>query len=189
MTDETRRRRQDPTWISALDTSLKATGWAAGTRYTDVPFFGLIPAPAQGSGVLDRVTRLEAATAAVLRQAVPSGMVVLESPSYGSSGAGTWERAGLWWLVVKALVDHGTEIVMVAPTARAKFATGGGRAGKTEVAVAVGRMLPSVALTSDDQADALTLWAIGRALVGHPVFPETAYRADVLAAVQKGREK
>lgn len=92
-------------------------------------------------------------------------LVVTEGPSYGSQAGqrGHHERAGLWWLVTHGLYARGRSYAVVAPMARAKYATGNGRAGKAAVKAAVraryGHLVSAV--RNDNEADALTLAAMG----------------------------
>lgn len=96
-------------------------------------------------------------------------LVVIEGPSYGNQGSGErqqghHERAGLWWLVAQSLYDFRYAYAVVSPAARAKYATGNGRAGKAEVKAAVRERyghLVTAGIRNDNEADALTLAAMG----------------------------
>lgn len=93
-------------------------------------------------------------------------LVVIEGPSYGSQGGqrGHHERAGLWWLVAQGLYAQERPYAVVAPKARAKYATGNGNDGKAAVKAAVrGRYghLVAAGVRNDDEADALVLAAMG----------------------------
>lgn len=103
-------------------------------------------------------------------------LVVLEAPSYGSTGASSWDRAGLWWLVVTKLHRLDVPIALCAPATRAKYATGSGRADKAAVAVAAAHLFPSVEISNSDEADALILAHIGAAHAGYPVGALTRHR-------------
>lgn len=91
-------------------------------------------------------------------------LVVVEGPSYGSQGGqqGHHERAGLWWLVTQGLHARGRSYAVVAPKARAKYATGNGNDGKKAVLDAVreryGHLTP---VHNDNEADALVLAHMG----------------------------
>lgn len=93
-------------------------------------------------------------------------LVVIEGPSYGSQGGqrGHHERAGLWWLVTQGMWAVGRSYAVVAPTARAKYATGDGRAGKAAVLAAMRERyghLITAGIRNDNEADALALAAMG----------------------------
>jgi Holliday junction resolvasome RuvABC endonuclease subunit len=91
-------------------------------------------------------------------------LIVIEGPSYGSQGGqqGHHERAGLWWLVAHSLYAHRRAYAVVAPKARAKYATGNGNDGKGVVKAAVHERYGHLATIRDDnQADALVLAAMG----------------------------
>lgn len=95
-------------------------------------------------------------------------LVVIEGPSYGNQGKGRQrghhERAGLWWLTTHGLWGIRGAYAVVAPMARAKYATGNGGASKAEVLAAVRERyghLVTAGVRNDNEADALTLAAMG----------------------------
>jgi Holliday junction resolvasome RuvABC endonuclease subunit len=91
-------------------------------------------------------------------------LVVIEGPSYGSQGGqqGHHERAGLWWLVTHGLHARGRSYAVVAPKARAKYATGNGNDGKKAVVAHVRDRYGHLAeIHNDNEADALVLAHMG----------------------------
>jgi Holliday junction resolvasome RuvABC endonuclease subunit len=75
-----------------------------------------------------------------------------------------------WYLILGELHHrYGQEAVVVAPTQRAKYASGKGNASKDTVLLAVAARYPSVGVTDNNQADALVLAAMGARHLGHPV--------------------
>jgi Holliday junction resolvasome RuvABC endonuclease subunit len=91
-------------------------------------------------------------------------LVVIEGPSYGSQGGqrGHHERAGLWWLVTQGMWAIGRPCAVVAPKARAKYATGNGNGNKAAVLAAVRERYGHLAeVHNDNEADALALAAMG----------------------------
>lgn len=112
-------------------------------------------------------------------------LVVIEGASYDSRSKSSSERAYVWWRTVGRLHDRGVPVVVVQPNARAKWATGNGRAGKVEVAVAVARMWRDVELRNDNEADALGLASIAMQVMGGPCpFALTKFRTDVVAGLR-----
>lgn len=59
--------------------------------------------------------------------------VHIEGLGFGASGDATRNLAGLQYLIVNECLDRGIEPLIVAPTSLKKFATGSGKAKKTEV--------------------------------------------------------
>jgi hypothetical protein len=120
-------------------------------------------------------------------QLVPDGsLVFLEAPSYGSTGAGTFDRSGLWWWLFSELAALGSVVVPVAPSQRMLYATGkggGADAGKDAVIANVVRRYPWADVTGNDVADALVLLAMARRAVGAPL--EDALPAANLRAMDK----
>lgn len=110
---------------------------------------------------------VERATELVLPAHPRVDLAVIEGPSYGSVGAGQWERGWLWGAIVDRLILAEVPVAVVPPTVRAKWATGSGAAGKSPVAVHLSRMWPNVPEdVSDDVWDALALASIGAQHVG-----------------------
>lgn len=121
----------------------------------------------------------------------PIDLVVIEGPAPATRGASTWDRAGLWWRVMGDLVGGGMPIVQVAPSTRAKWASGSGRGDKAAVSAAIARMWPAAELSDSDRADALALASMGVQLLCAPAelpFPVPAYRAASVSALKIQRD-
>lgn len=97
-------------------------------------------------------------------------LVVIEAPtlSQGRQG-GHLDRHGLWWAILARLTANEVPYAVVTASARAKYATGRGNAGKDEVLLAVARRFPHVPVTDNNQADALVLAAVGADWLGYPL--------------------
>ncbi|MCM2420283.1 hypothetical protein [Streptomyces sp. RKAG293] len=130
-----------------------------------------------------RRVRLHRLADRIVEAVAPCDLAVVEGPSYGSRGAGTWDRAGLWWLVVDRLAALDIPVAVVTPTARAKYATGNGRAGKQAVVDAIGARY-GVALRDDNQGDAYALLAMGHDWLGDPLAKAPAINRAALARVE-----
>lgn len=120
--------------------------------------------------------------------AVPADVqhVVVEGPSFGSTGAAAHDIAGLWWMVVDTLLAHHFPIVIVAPSTAKKYATSRGNASKDEVIATVVRRYPQADVLDNNEADAVVLAAIGARLAGHPLEGDLdEKRADAFATVTK----
>lgn len=141
------------------------------------------------SGHLDdtlaqRRQRISRIRAEVIGWCTNADLVVIEAPSYGSKGGSAHDRAGLWWLVVSALMHRDIPVLDVSPKTRAKYATGNGNADKDEVLAAAVRRLP-IAVSNNNTADAAWLVAIGHDLYGEALvqLPQTHRAAlDTLRA-------
>lgn len=110
-------------------------------------------------------------------------LAAIEAPAF-SRGAqpGQHIRAGLWWAVVCRLRSFGILVVEVSPSARAKYATGKGNAGKDAVLAAVIRRYDGVCLVGgNDEADALILAAMGARHLGHPIERDPLPAANLAA--------
>jgi hypothetical protein len=111
-------------------------------------------------------------------------LAVIEGPSYGSNMPSNHDRAGLWWGVYSALAAKRVPVAVVAPLTRAKWATGKGNAQKPAVLAAVRQSWLSLRIANDDQADALTLAAMGTVWLGGELhWPIEKWRHTGLAAV------
>lgn len=116
-----------------------------------------------------RAMRLSVTSGAILTHIKDAGasQVIIEAPAPSRGAAsGTWDRAGLWWLVVTDLADLGIPVHSVYPGTVKRWITGNGKAEKNVVGVHVGRLFPDVELKTDDEADALAMahmlaWVLG----------------------------
>lgn len=136
----------------------------------------------------DRLVRLRDN---VLSWSVAADLVVIEQPSYGSTGSGTHDRSGVWWLVVERLIARGVPVAEVPSNLVAQYATGVGRAGRKAAIVSAATRRYAHLLDdgqtfeTDDEADALVLAAMGCRHLGHPI--ERSLPAVNAAAVGKVR--
>jgi len=84
-------------------------------------------------------------------------LVMVEQPAYSRGGAGTWDRAGVWWAILGPYVDYRCHIIEVAPNTIKKFATDDGRASKTQMIAAMLKRHPDAGVMDDNTADAVAL--------------------------------
>jgi len=94
-------------------------------------------------------------------QQIPDPVVLLEGFSMGSRNSQAHAIGGLGWIVRVALYEAGIPWTEMAPTARAKFATGKGNASKSQVVSAVSART-SIVFDTDDEVDAWVLEEAGR---------------------------
>lgn len=129
----------------------------------------------------DRGMRLRRHATNVLSLCSGARMVCVEGPSFASSGAGTWDRAGFWWMIVNSLLASGIPVVEIPPSNLKTYALGKGNGAgtdKDQVLAAVVRRYPDVDVTGNDVADALVLAAMGARFAGFPIddLPQTHLR-------------
>lgn len=157
--------------VVGLDLSLTSTGYAVvGDNKRAV---GTVTSKGKAGATLaernSRLTQIVKGIDDVGYLADDADLFVIEAPAYSRSNPGMHDRSGLWWLAVRHLVDLGYPVVEVAPSARAKYATGKGNASKDQVLAAVVRRYPDFDVTSNDEADALILAAMGCRALGQPI--------------------
>lgn len=152
--------------VIGLDLSLTSTG-VAGNGWTD-----RIKTKCRGH------MRLDVIVDNILDFVRHADLVVVEGPSYGSTGSSYHELAGLWWLVTHNLWVHGIPFAVAAPGQVKRYATGKGNADKDVVIRQVARRFPWFE-GGNDEADALILAAMGADQLGHPIaaMPETHRKA------------
>lgn len=115
-------------------------------------------------------------------------VVLVEGPAHGAAGGSAHDRSGLWWLVVGRLVANGVPVVEVVTQHLKMYATGRGtKVSKDEVLAETARRYLALVphLSSNDEADAVTLAALGlHRVTGQPLvaLPQTHTRA--LASVK-----
>lgn len=114
----------------------------------------------------------------------PPALVAVESPSIQRAAGSTHDRSGLWWLVVRDLHAAGVLVAEVAPSARAKYATGKGNAGKDAVLAAVVRRYPDVPVDGNDTADALVLAAMAARALDRPIDDLPKTHLDAMTKVR-----
>jgi Holliday junction resolvasome RuvABC endonuclease subunit len=101
-------------------------------------------------------------------------LIVMEGPSFGSSGRNSHMLAGAWWLIrhqvhqSQALTGQ-KHVMIVPPRSRAKYATGNGNAKKDEVVASAKETFPEHLVTDDNAADAMFLAAMGARYINRPV--------------------
>lgn len=138
-----------------------------------------------------RSLRLRKLAGAIVAKCNHADLVIVEGPSYASDGAGTWDRAGLWWLVVARLTGAGINVVEVPPSNVKQYALGkgsGAGTGKDEVLSAViRRYLPVVEVPGNNEADALVLAAMGARFIGAPIEPGGLIPASHAKALDRVR--
>ncbi len=169
--------------VIGLDSSMTAAGTAVIAQHT-TPTVRTIGSKGHRADVIAlRSTRIVRQAAAVLACVDPtSTLVVIEGPSYGSHTPDTWDRAGLWWGIVAGCRSRGVPVAVCAPQTRAKWATGNGRADKTQVLAAMRKLWPEVTIRDDNQADALAFASMGAQMLGWDV-PELDHQRACLAAI------
>lgn len=175
--------------VVALDLSLSSTG-AARVDFTPQPLGpeGItvtlqrvqskpppIPAGRKHPTLAQTSIRLRKLAQQIVALAVGADLVLVEGPSFGSSGAGTWDRAGLWWLVVGRLTGAGLQVVLIPPSNVKTYALGKGNGPGTDkdavLAATVRRYLDLAEVTGNDVADALIMAAMGCRWIGQPIEP------------------
>lgn len=148
--------------ICGLDLSLTSTGFAriAGGHAVVAR---LQPGKRKGHD------RLQYLLGEILDRCDDAALVVIEGPSYGSTGGREHERGGLWWMVAHALWLRRVPYCVIPPAVLKKFAAGSGNASKDLVLASVIRRYPAVPVDGNDTADALALAAAGAHWYGCPL--------------------
>lgn len=156
-----------PTFVG-LDLSLTSTGIAI-IRSDQITVRRVTSKGRKDATYAEKAERLAAHIDAIVHE-IPTGAathVAVEGPSFASTGSAAHILGGLWWGVRLELLH--TDVTVVSPSTVKKYATGKGNAGKDEVLAAVVRRYPQVAVTGNDEADALVLAAIAARIGGWPI--------------------
>ncbi|AXH45542.1 resolvase [Gordonia phage Danyall] len=156
------------TTVIGLDLSLTSTGHATltydPTNGDHTVQLQTITSSPTGKTLADRETRLTRLRQTIVGACRGADLVCVEGPSFGSNNSGTWDRGGLWWLVVTGLARLDVPSVEVPPATVKKFACDKGNGGKADVAAGITRLWPNEYPHGDDQMDALTLASIALVL-------------------------
>lgn len=132
-------------------------------------------------GYVPKWNRLDLHAAEIAWHVQPNSLVLLEGPAYMKNTASTHMLAGFWWTLLGRVTFQAADIVVVAPSALKQFATGRGNASKEDVMLAVVRRWPGFEIKGNDQADAVTLLQMGRALTGDPEIEVPAQHRKALS--------
>lgn len=181
------------TYVVGLDLSLTGTGiarilssesghhWVDHTRLgTDTAGLDLAARGKRLNGLSHRVT------GHLARLGRPD-LVLVEQPSYGSSGGSAHDRSGLWWLVLSRLTAAGVPVAEVTPVHLKMYATGAGKGGKDAVLAETARRYRDLApeLSTNDEADALILAAMAwQHVTGTPLVPLPATHTRTLDRIR-----
>lgn len=175
--------------VVGIDLSLTSTGVAAVNTLSGDVWVERVQSKGLGDTLTLRARRLTTITSDVLSHLRNMGLssrtlVVIEGPSFGQARqGGQHDRAGLWWMVVQALLDLTCLVVEVPPACRAKYATGKGNAAKDAVLAAAIRRYPQADITGNDIADAVVLAAMGAHGLQCPIAEVPQVNATALAKV------
>jgi crossover junction endodeoxyribonuclease RuvC len=166
--------------IVGLDLSLNATGVAV---WTDGAL-SLVTLESPHAGGIERLDWIYSQACELCSGAE---LVVIEGLSFGSNMPSAQERAGLWWMVARALWKAEIRMQAVAPTQVKKFCTGKGSAEKSLILREVFRCWNIVA-DDDNQADAAVLVRIGLALASI-AEPVNQAQREVISVLLDGKAK
>lgn len=160
------RQPAPPPKVLGIDLSLTGTGLSDGTWCETIRTTGR-----RGDSYPLRLARIARITDAVMDHARHVELAVIEGPALRSVDGHVWDRAGLWWQVVRRLHAADVHVAVVPPTVRAKYATGNGSASKDSVLLAAARRWPAAAPENNNEADALILACMGLDWLGCPPVP------------------
>lgn len=104
-------------------------------------------------------------------------LIVVEGPSLASVHGYIHTRAWLWGKIFDRCLELGKRTLVLTPAQRCRYATGKGNAHKDAVLAAAIKRWPGVDITSNDEADALILAAIGCRYIDLPIdtVPKTRW--------------
>jgi crossover junction endodeoxyribonuclease RuvC len=161
-----------------LDLSLTSTGIAVGNETWAISAKGL-KGPQRLVNLRNQIIEsLEAASSSVV--------VIIEGYSFGSRNSHAHALGELGGVVRTALFEASFPYVDIPPTVRAKFATGRGNAGKSEVVSAVSARTGLLwdGPGNEDRCDAWILQEIGYTFLGRPRYEWPASHRAALAKIE-----
>lgn len=161
--------------LLGLDLSLTSTGYCANGES------GIIAVKAKGAERLSIVSK----QIIDIIESLSIDAVIVESYSFASRNSQAHSIGELGGSVRMRMWEFGTPFVDVPPTCRAKFATGKGNAGKTEVISAISSKTGKVfsGAGADDECDAWILEQMGLTYLGQSTFKWTTEQFQALAKV------
>lgn len=168
--------------VMALDLSLRKTGVCDPDGETSI-VAGRACSRGDYVSAAHRLVDIRDAIAELIGMWDPD-LIIVEGYSYGSPHQ-AHPVGELGGVIRAAMIDRQQTFVLIAPTQRAKYATGKGNANKSAVMLAVGKRFPDrLVPASDDEADALVLWAMAQDHYGTPVVKMPATHRVALDSVE-----
>lgn len=164
------------TTVIGLDLSLTSTGVASNLGWVE-------RVRSHPSAEISPFSRLRIIRARLMDYVRSADLVVVEGPSLASKDGQFFTRAGLWHLVMEWVDAQDIPWAQVAPGALKRYATGRGNAKKDEMVAAVVRRFPDYPVNGNDEADALTLAAMGADHLGQPIVDMPATHRAALTKV------
>lgn len=177
----------EPPLVIGIDPSLTGTGIASSNGWCEVIGYKKVRAKDPGITQLphpERIRAMRQLAHQVLESIHLPTLAVMELPAVSRSGGGAHERGWFWWHLYSELTRYEVPVALMAPNARALYATGKGTAAKGAVIDAVTRRFPAWTTEGNDNAaDAVALMAAGRDWLHHPIatLPQT-HRAALAKA-------
>lgn len=110
-------------------------------------------------------------------------LIAIENLAFGARGAGAWVLPWIFGRCCELAERYDIPLIVVATSARAKYATGKGNADKEVVLLAANNLFPAAQISNNNEGDAAVVGAIGCHYLGYPIVPETAYRLDVMEKI------
>lgn len=144
-----------------VDPSLTCTGVAIANGAEVIT--RRVMSPNLGKTLLARRNRIRRVVEGILAP-IPArvDVTVIEVPHSRQQFGAQNERIALYWILVDQLLARGP-VIEVAPSSRAKLATGSGKATKDDVVAATRAAYPNAQIPDDNVADAIALmWAGSR---------------------------
>jgi Holliday junction resolvasome RuvABC endonuclease subunit len=151
--------------VVGLDLSLTGTGIAV-----------VDDGPGQPSGIITGTVnpgkrreyeRLRFIREQVIITCMGADLVVVEGPSFGSTGSAYHQIAGLWWFVTEC-VQRDLPLAVASPSSVKKYATGKGNANKDAMMLVTARRFPEFN-GDNNAADALWMACMGMDHLGRKV--------------------
>lgn len=146
--------------VVGLDLSMTKTGVTLGVDGT-IRTITRVGSPADDGTLEGRSLRLRGMVTRLWPYVATADLVVIEQPSFGSTGGKAHDRSGLWWMMVGRITGAHIPVVEVAPATVKVYATGKGNAAKVEVMAQMIRRHPELAIHDDNEADSLVLCCMG----------------------------
>jgi len=114
----------------------------------------------------------------------PPDLIAMEGLAYGAKGESAWVLPWVFGRVIELAEKYDIPLIIVATSARAKYATGNGRSDKDAVLASAIKLWPEADIANNNEGDAVVVGAVGCHYLGFPICASTVYRAEVLAKVE-----
>jgi len=175
--------------VLGIDSSLTGTGLCLVDPLADPPTIQVhtVRPPGPKTKTRREYSRRVSAAVEVIDAAMEGvDLIVMEELAYAAKGDTAFVLPWMWGRIIDCAEARDIPLSFANVSQLKKYATGIGNCDKDQVIAKVVRDYPEVAISNNNEADALVLAQIGCRGLGHPIDHPTVKKAEVMAKIVGG---